>query len=126
MDEMEFQRLIDSGLNGVEEVDDNEKPKEFVNTIVNCLNITAPRKKAIIKSSWQGKGWFTEDIKKSLRLRDEAYRKARVYRCPMEWEIFKNLRNRVVHMCRQAKKDYLRVKLDNNKRDPKRMWGTLK
>lgn len=36
------------------------------------------------------------------------------------------MRNKIVHVCRVAKGEYLESMLDKNKNDPKRMWGVLK
>jgi len=36
------------------------------------------------------------------------------------------LRNKVVDECRKAKRNYLELRLDKNKKFPKRMWGTLR
>jgi len=50
----------------------------------------------------------------------------RTSRSTSDWELFRQLKNRGVDVCKKAKRSYLKNKLNNNKKDPKQMWGTLK
>lgn len=55
-----------------------------------------------------------------------AYKVARISKNMKDWELFRQLRNKVVDECRKAKREYLEEKLDKNRRDPKQMWRSLK
>lgn len=61
-----------------------------------------------------------------IKQRDEAHKLARTSKSVDDWKLFTQLRNKVVNECRKAKKIYLELRLDNNKSDPKRIWGSLK
>lgn len=61
-----------------------------------------------------------------IKQRNEAHKLARTSKSLDDWKLFTQLRNKVVNECRKAKKIYLELRLDNNKSDPKRMWGSLK
>lgn len=80
----------------------------------------------IFKNKWQGKQWFSEDIYRLIKQRDIAFETARISKKSEDWDLFRQLRNKTVDICRKAKRKYLEEKLDNNKRSPKLMWKTLK
>lgn len=61
-----------------------------------------------------------------VKHRDEIYKLARTSKSENDWELFRQLINKVVDECRKAKRNYLELRLDKNRNDPKRMWGTLK
>jgi len=92
--------------------------------IVKCIDTVAPRREIKLQNKWQGKQWFSEEIRQ--RQQDETYKVARTSRSTSDWELFRQLRNRGVDICTKAKKSYLKNKLDSNKKDSKQMWGTLK
>ncbi|XP_011859006.1 PREDICTED: uncharacterized protein LOC105556519, partial [Vollenhovia emeryi] len=79
-----------------------------------------------LKEEWKGKQWFSQDIYQMVKQRDRAYRVARDSKNNEDWELFRQLRNKTVDICRKAKRDYLEEKLDRSKKDPKQMWEVLK
>ncbi|KMQ86761.1 rna-directed dna polymerase from mobile element jockey-like protein [Lasius niger] len=128
MDVDEFKRMIDLRLGAIEDGDFNDLANSAINSIVECLDKVAPKRSIRVPLKWQGKQWFSEEIRQHLRLRDEAHRDARISGSKDKWELFCHLRNKAVDICRKdiCKRDYLESKLDKNKSDPKRMWETLK
>jgi len=62
MDVVTFKGLIDLNVNINEDESINEIASRMVDTIVECVDIVAPRKSIVIKKKWQGKQWFSEDI----------------------------------------------------------------
>lgn len=79
-----------------------------------------------MRDRWQGKQWFSEAIRQMVKQRDETYKLVQTSKSENNWELFRQLRNKVVDECRKAKRNYLELRLDKNRNDPKRMWGTLK
>jgi len=55
-----------------------------------------------------------------------VHRIARLNNSSKDWNLFKQLRNKVVDTCRMAKREYLDKRLDKNKEEPKQMWRLLK
>ena len=72
--------------------------------------------------------WITSFLKRHIRKRKRAYRKAKKTNSDSHWKIFKKLRNRVVTMIRDSKKAYyekLVEKLKSNSLSTKDWWSTL-
>lgn len=61
-----------------------------------------------------------------IKQRDKAYKTVRINKCKDERDLFRQLRNNVLDICRKAKRGYLEEKLDKKKNDPKQMWKVLK
>ena len=126
MNILKFMRLVESELAKIEESGINEMANETISAIVKCLDIVVPKKEILIRKEWQGKSWFNDEIYKQMRQRDMAYRVARINKCSENWEAFRKIRNHTVDLCRKAKREYLKERLDDSKNDPKRMWKVLK
>jgi len=126
MDVEKFIRMIDSNLNSIEGDSVNALANLAINVIVGSLDEVAPRRKVILRDRWQGKQWFSDAIRQIIKQRDETYKLARISKSEKDWDLFRQLRNKVVDECRKAKSNYLELRLDKNKKDPRRMWGTLK
>lgn len=52
--------------------------------------------------------WITSLLKRHIRKRKRAYKKAKKSNSELHWKIFKKLRNRVVTMIRESKNSILR------------------
>jgi len=94
--------------------------------VVNALDIVAPKKKFKIPKIWEGKKWYSDDIRVATKRRDEAYIKAMQTRVDEDWLQFKLERNMVIKLIRKEKKLYYENMIDCNKNDPVKMWKTLK
>ena len=121
-----FISAIENYMNIGEEDSINEMAGCIVGSIVKSLDLVAPNKMIVIKNKWQGKKWFTEEIYRLMRQRDMAYRTARSTKLEEDWDLYRQLRNVTVDVCRKAKREYLIEKLDNSTKEPKRMWKVLK
>lgn len=126
MDREKFKEQISVGLDVIEGDNVNVLANFLVKEIIRCLDEVAPLKTILVKQKWQGKSWYGEDIKLMIRQRDEAYKVARIRNSKEDWEVFRQLRNKTVDGCRKAKRGYLEEQINKNKREPKRMWSTLK
>lgn len=129
MDVEEFLRLVDTSINNIDITEDsnvNTLADLAIDMIIKCLDTVAPNRKIKLQNKWLGKQWFSDEIRQILRQRDKAYETARISKSNADWELFRQFRNRGVGACRKAKRSYLENKLDKNKKNPKRMWGSLK
>ncbi|KAK2577728.1 hypothetical protein KPH14_000803, partial [Odynerus spinipes] len=104
----------------------NERASRFVNSIVDALDSTAPRKEFRIPKVWEGKVWYSDEIKEVAASRDRAYRKAIAENTECSWVQYKAERNAVVKIIREKKKEYYEAMIDNNRDDPTNMWKVLK
>jgi len=121
-----FMEMIDNSVNVIEDNNVDALANSIVNAIVKCLDKVAPREKIILRNKIQGKQWFSDEIRQLIKQRDETYKLARTGKSEQTWKLYRQLRNGVVDECRKAKRVYLESKLDKNKKNPKRMWGSLK
>lgn len=53
------------------------------------------------------KPWMTDEIRNEIQKKNKLYAKAKKNKDAKEWEEFKDLRNKVTRMIRDAKNDYL-------------------
>ncbi|MEW8191406.1 MAG: reverse transcriptase family protein [Candidatus Thiodiazotropha endolucinida] len=73
--------------------------------------------------------WINLTIKRHIRKRKRAYRKAKRTNSELDWKKFKSLRNKVVHNIRESKKsfyDKIAAKLTSETLSSKDWWSTLK
>ena len=50
--------------------------------------------------------WITSVIKRKIRARKRAYRKARIVNTPYYWDKFRRLRNDITNLIRESKNSY--------------------
>ena len=67
--------------------------------------------------------WMNRWIKSKIRKRNNIYRKARTTACSSLWSKHVSLRNEVVHLLRQSKKNHLKRM---SKLGSKQFWKTIK
>jgi len=46
-------------------IDVSERANKLVDNVVNALNVTSPRKKFRIPKVWEGKKWFSDEIREA-------------------------------------------------------------
>jgi len=97
-----------------------------VRNMIAALDTVAPKKKFKIPKVWEGKKWYSDDIRLAANKRDEAYVRAIYTSNEQDWLQFKKERNIVVKIIRRRKKEYYEMMIDDNKNDPALMWKTLK
>ncbi|XP_076298596.1 uncharacterized protein LOC143217836 [Lasioglossum baleicum] len=74
---VEFVKLVESNLETGQELDINIRARKLINSIVDALDISAPKKIFRIPKIWEGKKWYSKEIEELATKRDEAYKKAR-------------------------------------------------
>lgn len=122
----EFIKLVENNLEKSQDMDVSVRAKKLVDNIVDALDATAPKKKFRIPKIWEGKKWFSDEIREAAAKRDEAYSKALYDDMDENWLQFKIERNAVVKLIRTKKKEYYENMIDHNKGNPTSMWKTLK
>lgn len=126
IDSNELVRVLRNKMQRTQEIEINERGKMFVDDIVDVLDNLAPKRNMKIPTAWEGKKWFSEEIKVAAERRDMAYRAAINNGTEDCWNQFKLERNSVVKLIRMKKKEYYENNIDCNKGDPKKLWKTLK
>lgn len=90
------------------------------------MDTIAPKRRFKIPKVWEGKKWFSDEIRRAAVRRDEAYSRAISTGMEQDWIYFKSERNAVVKLIKTKKKEYYENIVDYNKSDPTKMWKTLK
>lgn len=122
----EFNKLLENEVKLVQGIDASAKARKFVDNIVGALDATAPKKNFRIPKVWEGKKWYSDEIREAANRRDEAYSKALYEDTDQNWLQFKSERNTVVNLIRAKKKEYYENLIDYNKGNPTSMWKALK
>ena len=112
---------------------------DFQNNDINtyCANLTEhlqsitemciPNKVITIRPS--DPPWITTFIKRHIRKRKRAYKRAKQTNLPIQWTKFRNLRNRVTQLIRESKQSFnesMATKLKSDSLSPKQWWKLLK
>ena len=70
--------------------------------------------------------WFTEDLNKEIQTRDYLLKKARCTNSPEAWKNYKETKNKVTRLIRTQKKTFFRSQVNENQRNPKKLWSLIK
>ena len=115
------------------------KWNDFQNNDINtyCENLTEhlqyitemciPNKVITIRPS--DPPWIITLIKRHIRKRKRAYKRAKQTNLPIHWTKFRNLRNRVTQLIRESKQSFnenMATKLKSDSLSPKQWWKLLK
>ena len=101
---------------------------EVINLELNsAMNTCIPKK--IIRVRPRDKPWINSEIKCKIRKRNRVHKKAKFRNLASDWEIFRRIRNEIIDMIREAKKQYI-IKLQNSLIDksipPGKWWRIFK
>ena len=101
--------------------------ENITSTILSIAKECIPNRQITIRPSEPP--WITTEIKRKIRKRKRAYRKAKSTGLEIDWQKFKKVRNSVVNTIRKCKKafyDKLALKLKSESLSSKDWWSTLK
>lgn len=70
--------------------------------------------------------WFTDHIRLLQKQRDISFRKAKQSKSPVDWSVYKRLRNKTQQEIRNAKIRYYYQSLNNNCKSTKLLWAKVK
>ena len=107
--------------------DINVYANNFTNHILYIAKECIPNR--VIRVRPSDPPWLTTYIKRFIRKRKRAYRKAKLTNLPTNWNKFRKLRNKVVNMIREAKNthtDKISDKLKSGSISSRDWWTILK
>ena len=91
---------------------------------LQILDRVAPIKNVRLKQRTEQ--WFTGDILRSISVRDKAWKQYREQTTSDNFTEYKRLRNMTDALIKKAKKDFVKIKIKENKSCTKKLWKTLK
>ena len=96
----------------------------FISTLKETLNDYAP----FITKKIKGKPspWITAELTKEMNIRDQFLRKARKTNKTDDWSAYKRKRNYIKNEIQRSKRNYYKLKLEENARKPDRFWKIIK
>ena len=104
--------------------DINEAYSDFTGKVASVIDEIAPIKEVRVKSNSQD--WFDAEINEEIERRDKLLAKFKKSRSHSDNENYKKSRNKVQHMIKDKKKNFVIGKLNDNIGKPKELWKSLK
>ena len=92
--------------------------------VASVIDEIAPTKEVRVKSNSQD--WFDAEINEEIERRDKLLAKFKKSRSHSDNENYKKSRNKVQHMIKDKKKNFVIGKLNDNIGKPKELWKSLK
>ena len=111
----------------IQNTDINQHAKNISDTILSLSKSCIPNKFVRIRPSEPP--WMTTRIKQQIRKRKRAFRRAKQTKTVVQWAKFKRIRNNVVSLIRESKrniKEKLSTKLKSQPLSSRDWWRTLK
>ena len=105
----------------------NTYAKEFTDKLKNLAETCIPNKTVTIRPT--DPPWITPHIKRQIRTRKRAYRKAKRTQDSSDFNKFKHFRNKIIAAIRESKKtlnDNIAEKLKSSDLSSKQWWSILK
>lgn len=103
--------------------DVNEALDIFIKLFTDIADSHAPLRKFSVKT--KSAPWLTDNIRDLMLLRDESKFEARASGLLSDWAVYRKLRNHVVKLNRESKREYFLDAINNSRKDPKSMWNTI-
>ncbi|KAJ8017557.1 hypothetical protein HOLleu_44948 [Holothuria leucospilota] len=97
--------------------------KLWWNKFMKVVDIHAPKRSKRVRS--RPCPWLSQNLVKMMNERDFYHKKALTTKLPLDWEHYKELRNRVNMEFKWSKKNFLRTKIAKNK-NGEDVWNCLK
>ena len=104
--------------------DINEAYSDFTETVASVIDEIAPIKEVRVKSN--SRDWFDAEINEEIERWDKLLAKFKKSRSDSDNENYKKSRNKVQHMIKDKKKNFVIGKLNDNIGKPKELWKSLK
>ena len=103
--------------------DVNVKWEIFERIIENHADVHCPQKN--IKVRTDSPQWFTKELLEEIYHRDRLYKNAKFTNNVADWNLYKKKRNEVKGLLLQAREEYVKGKLEEDKNDPKKIWRSI-
>ena len=104
--------------------DPEEAAEILTRKITTILDSMAPVKTIQVRKGYAP--WLSESTKRLIKERNEAHVLASRTKQQDDFRHYKHLRNQTTAKLRQDKKTWEKLKLDNNKNDPRALWKNVK
>ena len=101
----------------------NDLAQEFTKILSESAKQTIPNKNVTIRKN--DPPWMRNNVRKLIRKRKRAHRKAKKRNTPYHWEKFRKIRNEVIASVRKAKADYeykITADINNGDMQSKSWW----
>ena len=98
----------------------------FTNKLTDTAQEYIPHKQCTIRTN--DKPWMTNNIRRHIRKRRRIHKKAKCSNNETDWTLFRNQRNHVTSLIRQAKTDYddrICTKINTDTDRASNEWWTL-
>ena len=103
--------------------DVNVKWEIFEKIVEKHADIHCPTKKIRIRSN--NPKWFSKELAEEIYHRDRLYKAAKKSKNKDDWEIYKRKKNEVKRLLNQAREEFVKEKLNQDKNDPKKFWHSI-
>ena len=103
--------------------DVNIKWQIFENIIESHVDKFCPLKQIRIRSD--SPQWFTKELIQEIFHRDRLYIKAKSTNDKNDWIFFRHKKNEVKKLINQAREEFVKVELEQDKNDPKKFWRSI-
>ena len=102
----------------------NEAYTHFTTTFMHIVDKSAPYKNIRVKGNT--KLWFDKDISNIISMREKQKKKFLKSKLHVDFELYKEYRKLAQKAVKKKKTDYIKGKLQENMKNPKELWKTLK
>ena len=96
--------------------------EDFFLKLTNAINRVAPYKVARIKGNTPE--WFDIEISEKIHLRDKLFRKFKKSHLNIDRDLYNEARNTVQRTIKQKKENFIAKTLEENVKNPKKLWDT--
>ena len=79
-----------------------------------------------VRTKIRTQDWFDGDVLNCIQSRDKAYKDFKKSNNAEDYSIYKKLRNKAQYVIKKAKVNYYKHKIQEDQRDSKSLWKTLK
>ncbi len=105
----------------------DEKFKQFLLSLHCLIDKHCPQRKLNKKRlKLRNKPWISLRIQKMMRIRDKLFQQFKFTNSTVDFNAYKQFRNRVVNELRESKKSYYHNYFDENKSNMKMLWKGIK
>ena len=104
--------------------DVNTAANIFTSTLKNIFDRHAPIRTKTVKG--KPSPWLKKDIKRLIDNKKRLYRKAKKTKTDNDWAEYKTARNKCNGKIQEAKRRYHRDQIEENKKNPKKFWESIK
>ena len=110
-------------VNVLTTTDVNIAAEAFNDNVLSVLDKLAPitKKRVRVNNPW----WITEELLKSIKLRDYLKKTASRTKSESDWLNFKKQQNFVINLKNRLKKEHFQNLIDENSDNSKKLWKTL-